>query len=90
MVKTAESMAIEVVRLLILASPARRDRAEVTVTVADDVADYLNNRKRRELARLEDEGKHDGASHWRRRSFARAPGHRVPRRRGPGSEVPLA
>ena len=32
------------------------DVARVTITVADDVADYLNNRKRRELARLEDEG----------------------------------
>ncbi|MEE8450767.1 MAG: Rne/Rng family ribonuclease, partial [Thermoguttaceae bacterium] len=54
-VKTPESMAIEVVRLLILA--AQRDKiAKVTVTVADAVANYLNNKKRRELARLEDEG----------------------------------
>jgi Ribonuclease G/E len=29
---------------------------KVTVTVSPDVADYLNNRKRHELARLEDEG----------------------------------
>ena len=29
----------------------------MTITVAEDVADYLNNKKRRELARLEDEGK---------------------------------
>ena len=28
----------------------------MTVTVAAEVADYLNNRKRHELARLEDEG----------------------------------
>ena len=55
-VKTAESMAIEVVRLLILATQ-HEDVAKVTVTVADDVATYLNNRKRRELARLEDESK---------------------------------
>ncbi|HYW78963.1 MAG TPA: ribonuclease E/G, partial [Thermoguttaceae bacterium] len=54
-VKTPESMAIEVIRLLILAAQ-REQIAKVTVTVADAVADYLNNRKRRELARLEDEG----------------------------------
>ena len=55
LVKSAESMAIEVVRLLILAS--QRDQiAAVTITVADDVADYLNNKKRRELSRLEDTG----------------------------------
>jgi len=54
-VKTPESMAIEVIRLLILAAQ-REQIARVTVTVADAVADYLNNRKRRELARLEDEG----------------------------------
>jgi ribonuclease E len=55
MVKTPESMAIEVVRLLILAAQ-RTQIARVIVTVADDVADYLNNRKRHELARLENEG----------------------------------
>ena len=55
-VKTSESMAIEVVRLLILAAQ-RPAVAQVTVTVAEDVADYLNNRKRHELARLEEEGK---------------------------------
>ena len=54
-VKTAESMAIEVVRLLILATQ-REGVARVTVTVADEVATYLNNKKRRELAKLEDEG----------------------------------
>jgi ribonuclease E len=53
-VKTAESMAIEVVRLLILATQ-HKDVVKVSVTVADDVATYLNNRKRRELSRLEDE-----------------------------------
>ncbi len=55
-VKTAESMAIDVVRLLILASQ-RPAVAQVTVTVAEEVADYLNNRKRHELARLEEDGK---------------------------------
>ena len=54
-VKTPESMAIEVIRLIILAAQ-RTQIAKVTVTVADEVADYLNNKKRRELARLEDEG----------------------------------
>ncbi|MBN2474948.1 MAG: Rne/Rng family ribonuclease [Pirellulales bacterium] len=54
-VKTPESMAIEVIRLLILASQSPHI-ARVTVTVAGDVADYLNNRKRRQLARLEEEG----------------------------------
>ncbi len=53
-VKTAESMAIEVVRMLILACQ-HEDVAKVTVTVADDVATYLNNKKRRELSRLEDD-----------------------------------
>jgi ribonuclease E len=55
-VKTAESMAIDVVRLLILASQ-RPGIARVNVTVAEEVADYLNNRKRHELARLEEDGK---------------------------------
>jgi ribonuclease E len=55
-VKTPESMAIDVVRLLILASQ-RPQISRVTVTVAENVADYLNNRKRHELARLEQDGK---------------------------------
>ena len=54
-IKSAESMAIEVVRLLILAGQDA-DIANITVTVAEEVAEYLNNRKRRELARLEDSG----------------------------------
>jgi len=53
-VKTAESMAIEVMRLLILASQ-QENVARVSVTVADEVATYLNNKKRRELTRLEEE-----------------------------------
>ncbi len=56
LVKTPESMAIEVVRLLILASQ-QEGIASATVTVSDKVAEYLNNTKRRELARLEDEDK---------------------------------
>ena len=54
-VKSAESMAIDVIRLLILASQ-RADVAAVTITVDEDVAEFLNNKKRRELSRLEDAG----------------------------------
>jgi ribonuclease E len=54
-VKTAESMAIEVMRILILAAQ-REDVAKISVTVGEEVATYLNNKKRREMARLEDEG----------------------------------
>ena len=82
-------MAIDVVRLLILASQRAARSSRVTLTVAEDVADYLNNRKRHELARLEQEGKMIGANHRRRRRRAGTPGRRVPRRRRPGSEVPL-
>jgi ribonuclease E len=53
-VKTAESMAIEVVRMLILSSH-HPDASKISVTVADDVATYLNNKKRRELSKLEEE-----------------------------------
>jgi len=55
-VKTPESMAIDVIRLLIVASQ-RPNIARTIITVAEDVADYLNNRKRIELARIEQEGK---------------------------------
>jgi ribonuclease E len=54
-VKTPESMGIEVVRALMIAAQ-RHEIASVNVTVAEDVADYLNNRKRRELTHLEEEG----------------------------------
>jgi ribonuclease E len=56
LVKTPESMAIEVVRLLIRVAQCP-EIEQVTVTVAVDVVDYLNNKKRHELVRLEDEGK---------------------------------
>jgi ribonuclease E len=55
-VKSIETMAIDVLRLLILASQ-RGDIAEISVTVADDVAGHVNNKKRRELARMEAEAK---------------------------------
>ncbi|MHC4398242.1 MAG: Rne/Rng family ribonuclease [Planctomycetota bacterium] len=54
-VKTAETMGIEVIRLLILASQ-RGNIAQVTVTMSDAAAASLNNKKRRELARMEEEG----------------------------------
>lgn len=55
-VKKAESMAIEVVRMLMLAGQ-QPGAARVTVRVSDEVASYLNNKKRKELSRLEDDGK---------------------------------
>ena len=53
-VKNPESMAIEVLRKLILGS--QQDRvARMTVVVSDAVAAYLNNKKRRELSGIEDD-----------------------------------
>ncbi|MEO1497469.1 MAG: Rne/Rng family ribonuclease [Planctomycetota bacterium] len=54
LVKSAESMAIEVLRKL--PEVAYQDRvATISVTVEEQVSVYLNNRKRREIAQLEDE-----------------------------------
>ena len=53
-VKTPESLSLEVVRLLMLALQTP-DVTQVNVTVAEDVATYLNNRKRREISALEEE-----------------------------------
>ena len=53
MVKTAESMSIEVMRTLQL-SATRGDIARLNVTVHDEVATWINNRKRREMAQFED------------------------------------
>ncbi len=53
MVKTPESMAIEVMRILQL-SATRNDIARLNVTVHDEVATWINNRKRREMAQFED------------------------------------
>jgi len=55
LVKTPESMAIEVVRALMLASQLPYVKA-ITIRVHSEVATYLNNRKRKEISRLEDEG----------------------------------
>jgi len=53
-VKSAESMAIEVVRKLLLRTHLEQV-SKVTVTVEEEVANYLNNKKRRELAKIEDD-----------------------------------
>ena len=55
LVKTPESMSIEVVRMLALA--VRNEHiVRVTVRVNDAVSAYLNNRKRREVTEMEDVG----------------------------------
>jgi ribonuclease E len=51
-VKTAESMAIDVMRLLALATH-RDEIRRIVISVSPSVASYLNNRKRREIARME-------------------------------------
>src|SRR5689334_7211620 len=51
-VKTAESMAIDVMRILALATH-REEIRRIEIAVHGDVATYLNNRKRREIARME-------------------------------------
>ncbi|MCH2113536.1 MAG: Rne/Rng family ribonuclease [Pirellulales bacterium] len=55
-VKSSESMAIEVIRKLIM-FVQQEQVARVTVSVEEEVASYLNNRKRRELTTLEDQYK---------------------------------
>lgn len=55
-VKTAESMALDVIRALQLASQMPRC-CSVSVRVTESVASFLNNQKRKELADLELEGK---------------------------------
>ncbi|HOM18605.1 MAG TPA: ribonuclease E/G, partial [Thermoguttaceae bacterium] len=55
-VKSAESLALEAIRRL-LAAACEGKIASIKVHVAEDVASYLNNKKRRELARIEEEGR---------------------------------
>jgi ribonuclease E len=56
LVKTAESMSIEVIRMLALA--CRNEHIErVTIRVNDEVAAFLNNRKRRKIMEMEESGK---------------------------------
>ncbi len=52
-VKTAESMSIEVTRLLIMACQLP-NASRVVVKVHENVAAYLNNKKRRDLIKLEE------------------------------------
>ena len=54
-VKSPESMALEVFRALELAAQTP-GIIKVRITLADDVVDYLNNKKRLELATIEREG----------------------------------
>ena len=56
LVKTAESMSIEVIRTLALAVKNEHVK-RVTVRVNDHVAAHLNNKKRRDVMEMEDEGK---------------------------------
>lgn len=56
LVKTGETMSIEVMRMLQLAA-WRPNVSRVRVRVAETLAQYLLNRKRKEIATLEDEGK---------------------------------
>ncbi|MCL2304130.1 MAG: Rne/Rng family ribonuclease [Planctomycetaceae bacterium] len=54
-VKSVESMVLEVFRTLVLASQ-KRDIAKIRVSVVEEVAEFLNNRKRHELAKVEEDG----------------------------------
>ncbi len=55
-VKTDESMSLEVIRMLLLAGQQPKCTT-ATVRVNDTVAAFLNNQKRKELSDLEEEGK---------------------------------
>lgn len=54
-VKTCESMSIEVMRLLQLAAH-RENVHRIEIRVTEDVANYLQNKKRKEISRLEEAG----------------------------------
>ena len=49
-------MAIEVIRTLFLASQ-KKEVSAVTIRVNDEVAAFLNNKKRRDLSEMEEAGK---------------------------------
>ena len=73
-VKTCESMSIDVMRMLQLAAH-RENIQRIHVRVQEDVANYLLNRKRKEITRLEESGKHSGNHHrcssaWRRKCWS--------------------
>jgi ribonuclease E len=52
-VKTAESMAIEVIRILMTVAN-REDVSNIGIEIHERVANYLNNKKRREITSLEE------------------------------------
>ncbi len=52
-VKTAESLAIEVMRLL-LTNSSKEGISHITVDIPEKVANYLSNRKRREITQIEE------------------------------------
>ena len=78
-VKTAESMAIDVMRLLALASH-RDDIRRINITVSPGVATYLNNRKRKEIARIEAESSMIDPGRLQGERAGRAPADRMLRR----------
>ena len=55
MIKTPETMAIEVMRLIQLAS-CREEVARIEITVPFEVADFILNRGRKSLVQLEEQG----------------------------------
>ena len=84
-VKTVESMSIDVMRLLALASH-REDIRRINVSVAPSVATYLNNRKRARDRPDRGRGRHDHPHPARGERPRRAPPDRLLRRqqqRGP-------
>ena len=84
LVKSAESMAIEVVRKL-HAAHQHEQVARVTVTVEEEVASYLNNKKRRDLVQLEAREQRGGPGRQRRGPFAGVFEDRLLRRQRPRS-----
>src|SRR5438128_7149250 len=54
-VKTCESMSIDVMRMIQLAAH-REGISRIQIRVAEDVANYLLNKKRKEITRLEETG----------------------------------
>ena len=64
LVKSAESMAIEVIRKLFMCVDEPRV-AKISVSVENEVAAYLSNRKRRELAAMEDDHEVEVVIHGR-------------------------
>ncbi len=70
-VKTAESMSIEVIRMLALAC-RNPHIVRVTVRVNDEVAAFLNNKKRRDVMLQEDTGE-IRCRYWAARAYTQRP-----------------